>query len=55
VLGERISYTGLLVFQIIHDEGFDCIEDAPTLKCLVDAVQAKPDIASYFKSDHHHG
>lgn len=55
VLGESISYADLLVFQIVHDEGFDCIKDAPTLKRLVNAVQARPNVANYFKSNRYHG
>lgn len=55
VLGERITYADILIFQILHDEGFEVVQDSPALKRLVDAVKARPNVAKYLQSERYYG
>ncbi|KAM0754679.1 glutathione S-transferase [Meredithblackwellia eburnea MCA 4105] len=60
VLGDRLTYADLVVFQIYHDEreiggGLDQLDaEAPRVKKLVDAVANRPRIKEYFASDRYY-
>lgn len=56
-LGKTITYADFVLYQIYHDEreigGID-LSTAPHLKALVEAMEARPNIAAYFKSDRYY-
>jgi glutathione S-transferase len=59
VLGDRITYADLVIYQIAHDElkdgGWEGLKDYPSLKKLVDAVEARPNVKAFLKSDRYLG
>ncbi len=56
-LGATITYADFVLYQIYHDEreigGID-LTDAPHLKALVQAMEARPNIKAYMASDRYY-
>lgn len=59
VLGDRITYADLVIYQICHDElkgdGWKVLNDYPRLKKLVDAVEARPNVKKFLESKRYLG
>ncbi|KAI9819281.1 MAG: hypothetical protein M1827_007438 [Pycnora praestabilis] len=60
VLGDKISYADLVIYQICHDEnltqnGREGLKDYPRLTKLVDQVESRPNIKAFLKSDRYLG
>ncbi len=60
VIGNTITYADLVLYQICHDEnltqeGRKGLKDHPRLVKLVDAVESRPNIAAFLKSDRYKG
>ncbi|CAE6481026.1 hypothetical protein ACGC1H_005220 [Rhizoctonia solani] len=54
VLGKDITYADFVIFQIAHDEDWECLDGNPRLNELIQAVKARPRLAEYFKSDRYY-
>lgn len=60
VLGERVTYADLVIYQIVHDErsmkkGDMSLKAYPKLKALVEGVEARPGVKAFLESDRYHG
>lgn len=59
-LGKTISYADFVIYQVAHDEsiiqdGRAGLKDYPRLKQLVDAIEARPGVQAFLKSDRYLG
>ncbi|KAF2088844.1 glutathione S-transferase-like protein [Saccharata proteae CBS 121410] len=60
VIGDRITYADLVLYQICHDEnltqdGRKGLQQYPRLAKLVDAVEARPNVKAFMSSDRYKG
>ena len=60
VIGNTITYADLVIYQICHDEeliqhGRGGLKDYPRLIKLVDAMEARPNVQRFLKSERYLG
>ena len=60
VIGEKVTYADLVIYQICHDEqltqnGRAGLKDYPRLAKLVDGVESRPNIKKFLESDRYLG
>ena len=60
VVGEKITYADLVIYQICHDEelvqnGGAGLKEYPRLATLVGAVENRPNVKKFFESDRYLG
>lgn len=60
IIGQRVTYADLVLYQILHDENLTQeerkgLQEYPRLGQLVDAVEARPNIKAFLKSDRYLG
>lgn len=60
MIGNTITYADLVIYQICHDEnltqdGRAGLNEYPRLTELVDAVEARPNVQAFLKSDRYKG
>jgi prostaglandin-H2 D-isomerase / glutathione transferase len=60
VLGERITYADLALYQLLHDEGLTKDErkgllEHPRLKKLVDAIEERENVKKFLQSERYLG
>ena len=60
ILGDKITYADLVLYQICHDEGLTKegrkgLEGYERLRALVDAVEARPNVKAFLASERYLG
>ena len=60
VLGDEFTYADMVIYQVCHDEGLtkdgrEGLQSCPRLKKLVDALEARPNIAQFLNSERYQG
>jgi len=60
VIGEEFTYADMVLFQILHDEnliqdGRKGLQEYPRLVQLVDAIQNRPNVKTFFESESYLG
>ena len=60
VLGKELSYADMVIYQICHDEDltkgdYEGLKEYPRLHKMVEALEARPNIRSFLKSDRYLG
>lgn len=60
ILGKNITYADMALYQLCHDdlltqEGRETLKDYPRLLELVDAVEERPNVKGFLKSDRYLG
>lgn len=60
VIGKDVTYADLVIYQICHDEqlvqdGRAGLKEYPRLAKLVDAVESRPNVQKFLKSDRYLG